>query len=167
MEFYEVLRHRRSIRGYKPDPVPAEALKRILTAAQLAPTACNLQPFKFLVVTDPAVRQTICECYPQPWLAAAPVIVVALGNREKAWKRFDRSSAHPLDVAIAFEHLVLAAAAEGLGTCWICAFDAATLHRKLKLADEWDVVALTPLGTPAATPAPQKRKNLAELVETI
>ena len=164
MDFYDVIRRRRSIRGYQSKPLPTDVLDRLFEAIRLAPSACNLQPFRFLFLSAPEPRQAVCECYTQPWLAQAPVIVVALGNVNQAWKRLNGTSAHTLDVAIAMEHLVLAAAAEGLGTCWVCAFDQEKLQRKLGLGPEWEAVALTPLGYPAAEPRPLKRKPLEEIV---
>ena len=164
MEFYEVLKARRSIRGFKPDPIPEAVLARVLEAVRIAPSACNLQPWKFLLVQSPAQRELVGSCYTRgEWLRQAPLIVVALGNRSQAWKRVDGTSAHVIDVSIALEHLILAATAEGLGTCWICAFDQALLHTKLGLAPEWDVVAMTPVGYPKAEPRPFVRKELADL----
>lgn len=167
MELYDAIRTRRSIRGYTPDPIPAEALERILEAADLAPTACNVQPFKLLLVESPEKRAAVCRCYTAPWLAEAPLIVVALGNRNTAWKRLDGNSAHVIDTSIVMEHVVLAATAEGLGTCWICAFEQGKLHRELGLDAEWDVVALTPLGVPKDTPGAQTRKGVEAVVERI
>jgi nitroreductase len=167
MEFYDVVRCRRSIRAYEPEPLAEDALTRIIEAVNLAPTACNLQPFRFLLVAAPQTRAAIAACYPQPWLAQAPMIVVALGNADAAWKRLNGSSSHTLDVAIAMEHLVLAAAAEGLGTCWVCAFDQERMRRALGLEPQWEVVAITPLGKPAETPGKQQRKPIAEIVERI
>ncbi len=164
MDFYDVVTARRSVRGYRPDPIPAEKLARIEEAIQLAPTACNLQPFRFLFLKSSHAKQPVCACYTQPWFAEAPVVVVALGNRETAWKRFDGTSAHTIDVAIAMEHLVLAATAEGLGTCWVCAFDQKKLTRKLDLAPEWEPVALTPLGYPAVAPEAKPRKPITEII---
>lgn len=164
MDFYDVITTRRSIRGYEEREVEEKKLARIMEAVRQAPTACNLQPFRFLFVTDPARRQLIAGCYPQPWLLEAPITVVALGNREKAWKRRDGSSAHVIDVSIAMEHLVLAAAAEGLGTCWICAFDQSEMHSKMGIGKEWDVVAITPLGYGTDKPeGPARRKSTSEL----
>ncbi len=167
MAFYEVLEKRRSIRAYRPDPVPEEMLERIARAVQLAPTACNIQPFRFLWVESETAKQAVYDCYKAEWLRNAPLIAVALGNREQAWKRLDGASAHTLDVAIAFEHLVLAAAAEGLGTCWICAFDQQRLHRNLELGPEWEAVAFTPLGFPAESPEPRSRKPLDTLFQRL
>lgn len=167
MEFYDVLRQRRSIRAYNADGIPEAALERIFDAVGLAPSACNNQPTRFLFVSDPEVRGRLCECYPRDWLATAPMLVVALGNRDKAWRRFNGQSSHAIDVAIALEHLVLAAAAEGLGTCWICAFDQEQARQLLCLPDCWEVVAMTPLGWPADEPPPQTRRPFNEIIERL
>jgi nitroreductase len=135
MDFYKALQRRRSVRGYAPDPVAEEALGRLFEAISLAPSACNNQPVRFLFVSNRETKQRICDCYPRPWLGQAPMIVVALGHRETAWRRFNGTSAHVIDTAIAMEHLVLAAAAEGLGTCWVCAFDQEALRQALRLPD--------------------------------
>lgn len=165
MEFYDAIYARRSVRAYHADLIPEDALTRILEATRRAPSACNLQPWRFLVLKSPASRATACECYPGgAWLKNAPVIVVALGSPAQAWKRLSGASAHTIDVSIAMEHLVLAATAEGLGTCWICAFDQGLLHRKFRLAPEWEVIAMTPLGYPNDEPRPCQRKNLDEIV---
>ena len=168
MDFHDTLRLRRSVRGYQPTPIPPTALERIYDAVRLAPSACNLQPFKFLLVQSPEKKAAVCACYKRgTWLAAAPLIVVALGNREAAWKRLDGTSAHVIDTAIACEHLVLAAAAEGLATCWICAFDQEAMHRTLGLEPEWEVVAMTPVGYPNDEPRPFTRKPVSELFQTV
>jgi nitroreductase len=167
MEFYETLRQRRSIRAYATDPVSEATLERLFEAVSLAPSACNNQPIRFLFVTQREAKRRLCECYPRPWLANAPVLVVALGNRETAWRRFNGQSVQAIDVAIAMEHLVLAATAEGLGTCWICAFDQDAARLALRLPDCWEVVAMTPLGRPAGDPAPQTRKPLNEIIERL
>lgn len=167
MEFYEVVKKRRSVRSYSSRPVEQDKLARIFEAVRQAPTACNRQPFRFLVVSDPAKKSIIESAYPQPWLKDAPCVVVVLGNRDKAWKRRDGTSAHVIDVSIAMEHLVLAATAEGLATCWICAFEQTELHRKMGIGNEWDVVALTPLGYGTETPEAPPRKTIDELFAII
>ena len=165
MDFYEVIQKRRSIRGFTSDPIPEAALGRMLEAVRLAPSTCNLQPVKFLLVRSPEQRELVCSCYTRgTWLRQAPLIVVALGNRDQAWKRVDGSSAHVIDATIAMEHLVLAATAEGLATCWICAFDQALLHQKLGLTPEWETVAMTPVGWPQGEPRPFARRERCELV---
>ena len=144
MDLYEAIQTRLSVRRYLPAPVEPDKLSRMWEAVRLAPSACNLQPWRFLVLQSPEARLRTRGVVPD-WAYAAPVLVVALGNTRQAWHR-DGESIHSVDVAIAVEHLILAAAAEGLGTCWICAFDRLALRRNLALEPEWDPVAIIPVG---------------------
>jgi len=171
MEFYETIRTRRSCRGYLPDkPVSAESLGRIAEAIDLAPSACNKQPLKFLFVRNPEVRKKIGKVYQPAWLMEAPVIAVVLGCDAEAWHRPEGDSIVPVDAAIAMEHFVLAATAEGLGTCWICAFRRDEMDRALGLekGSPWHSVAISPLGY--AKPdsiGPFRRKSVQEMVQVI
>ena len=122
MDFYEALNKRRSIRGYKPDAVPEDAIRRIGEAVRTAPTACNRQPCQILLVRNPEKRAALAKVYPQKWLAQAPIIAVLVGCESEAWKRLEGNTIIDVDAAIVMEHFMLAATAEGLGTCWICAF---------------------------------------------
>jgi nitroreductase len=165
MNLYETIRSRRSVRNYKSTPIKPETLGRIWEAVRWAPSACNLQPWRFLIVKANEGRDALRPIFHQ-WVFTAPLIVVALGNRQTAWQR-DGESVHAIDVAIAFEHLVLAAAAEGLGTCWICAFNRRALSYALNLDPEWDPVAVTPIGYPNDPSPPTTRKELAEILTEI
>lgn len=165
MNFYDVVAARRSVRNYRSTPVALDKLSRILDAVRLAPSACNLQPWKFLVVKSDVMRARISRVL-QPWVMTAPLIIVALGNRKTGWRR-DGQSYHEVDVAIAFEHLVLAAAAEGLGTCWICAFDRQAMRLALNLDEDWDTVAVTPLGLPDDPNPRTLRKPLADIAREV
>lgn len=165
MEFYEVLKTRRSIRSYKPDAVPENALRNIAEAVNLAPTACNKQPFKLLLVRDPEMRKTICSNCRFEFLAEAPVIAVMMTNESASWTRYEGNPAADIDASIAMEHLVLAAAAEGLGTCWICAFSRPQMDEALKIQAPWSAFALSPIGYAAGAPRPFTRKALSEVVE--
>ncbi len=162
MDFYEVVKNRRSIRNFKPAPIPPAVLGRVWAAVQLAPSACNLQPWRFLLVNSPQMRARLKGIL-SDWVFTAPLIVAALGNRWHAWKR-DGESIHPIDVAIATEHLVLAATAEGLGACWICAFDRNAVQAALGFGSEWEAVAMIPLGYPDDPTPPNPRKPLAEII---
>jgi nitroreductase len=165
MNLYEVIQTRRSVRQYKATPVPQATLDRIWEAARLAPSACNFQPWRFLLVQSPEARGCVQEVLPE-WTQTAPLLVVALGSPAAAWKR-DGQSVHEIDVAIAMEHLMLAATAEGLGTCWICAFNRKRLAHALKLPKDWEPVAVTPLGYPDDSSPRTSRKPLAEIVQEI
>jgi nitroreductase len=166
MEFNEVLFRRRSIRGYKADPIPAEVLERVLDSLRVCPSAANQQPRHFVVVKDPAVRRRLREAYDREWLSQAPVIVAGCVDPSKAWKRHDGFNAAEIDLAIAFDHLTLAAANEGLGTCWICNFDEPLAKEILRIPSGIRLVAMTPLGYPDPSVAlrPFTRKALNEIV---
>ena len=167
MEFYEVLKTRRSIRAYKPDAVSDQQLQKLAEAVNLAPTACNKQPFKLLLVRNPEIRKTICSNCRFEFLAQAPVIAVMLTNEPESWTRFEGNPAADIDASIAMEHLVLAAAAEGLGTCWICAFSRPQLNAALKITPPWSVFALSPIGLANGEPRPFTRKPVSEVVEIV
>ncbi len=167
MEFYEVINQRRSIRGYKPDPVPEASLERIGKAVSLAPSACNIQPWSFRIVTNPKLLKAICKCYPAEWLAEAPAIAIALGNIDDCWKRSEGTPIIDIDIGIAMEHLVLAATAEGLGTCWICAYDSKKMNKALNIIHPWSVYALSPLGYPNTEPRELTRKPIEEVFRVL
>ena len=154
MDFYQVIRSRRSIRAYKPDPVESDKLDRILEAGRLAPSACNLQPWAFVLISDPAIRKDFKKVYKQTWLCQAPVILVICADTKKAWKRWDGQEYWQVDCAIAMQNMISAAAAEGLGACWIAAFDESACVKLLNLPPGIRPVAITPIGYPAETKAP-------------
>ena len=106
----------------------------ISRAVQLAPTACNRQPFRLFLFRDPAMRAAICAKVPFPWLSEAPVIAVLAGDASSAWERPDGGSIVDVDASIVMEHFVLAATAEGLGTCWICCYDRAQVDAAAGIA---------------------------------
>jgi nitroreductase len=167
MEFYEVISKRRSIRAYKKDPVDDSKLGRILNAARLAPTAANKQPFSLIVVKDEETKLKLKDAYSQEWFFTAPVIVCACALPDDAWKRNDGKGYVDVDVAIAMDHLILAASAEGLGTCWIAAFKPEVVREVLNIPDNMEPLFLTPLGYPETIPEPTFRKPLEEIVREI
>lgn len=167
MDFYDVIKNRRSIRSYKSDPVPQEALQRIAEAVYFAPSACNMKPWKIKLVTDPELRAKIAANYTQPWLAEAPAIAVIMGNDKQCWQRFEGDPIVQVDVGIAMEHLVLAATAEGLATCWICAYEIEKMNATLDVKDSWNVLAISPLGYSDATPKDVPHKDINKIFEII
>jgi len=161
MDFLDLCRMRRSIRSYKPDPIPEEKLEYVLEAGRLAPSWKNNQCWRFVVVTDEGKRRAISG---REWHAEAPVIIVGCAYPELSGSKFDQQY-YMLDMGIAMEHMVLAAAEQGLGTCWIGGqFDEPTVKRTLGIPDGVRVVALIPLGYPAETPGPKDRKPMGEIV---
>ncbi|MGA7740851.1 MAG: nitroreductase family protein [Polyangia bacterium] len=164
MDFQELIRIRRSIRAYRPTEVPEDVLHRVLDAGRVAPTACNIQPFQLVVVTDPEVRAKLKAAYRHDWFWKAPTIVAGCVEPAKAWVRGDGFNSAEVDIAIVMDHIILAATEEGLGTCWVCAFDEPRAKEILGVPEGVRIVAMTPLGYPAAEPAPCVRKPLRELV---
>jgi len=157
MDIFEAIANRRSIRAYKNEPVPAESLEKVLEAARLAPTAANRQEFKFIVVTDEATRKALVPaCNNQAFVGQAGVVIVACATNPE--RRF-----HAVDVAIAVDHMTLAAHALGLGTCWIGAFSEEKVKELLGIPEEVKVVILLPVGIPAKEGVMRPRKPKEEL----
>lgn len=162
LEFLGLVKKRRSIRKYKPDPIPKEKLDYVLEATRMAPSWGNRQCWRFVVVADPAKRKAIAA---RDWIAGAPAIVVGCADPNMSGNRFDQPY-YMLDVGIAMEHLILAAAEVGLGTCWIGdQFDEDTVKQVLDIPQGIRVVALTPLGYPDEAPAAKDRKGIGEIVK--
>jgi len=166
MEVLEAIKTRRSIRRYKSRPVPEEILKEILSAARLAPSGNNAQPWKFIIVTDEELKLKLVQaCKNQKFIAEAPIVIVGCGFPDDAYATIGGyMNGCYLDVAIAMDHLILAATSAGLGTCWIGAFKEEKVKEVLSIPPDAKVVALTPLGYPEEIPQKLSRKDLAELV---
>jgi nitroreductase len=173
MGFYNTVRTRRSVRNYKPDPISQDSLNGVLEAVRVAPSGSNRQPWRFIVVKDKAVKEKLAEaCHEQLWIAEAPVVVVACGrtlNYDRGEYMGDLSML--VDVAIAFTHMILAARAEGLGTCWLGSFSNEEVKKLLGVPEQdWNVVAVSPLGYPKdgekAFTESKDRKPLSEIVST-
>jgi nitroreductase len=164
MDFRELISVRRSVRAYRPDCVEPEKLARVLEAARLAPTACNLQPFRILVLSTRGREKDLRRVYDKAWFVSAPLVVCACGLPDENWVRRDGKNYNDVDVTIAMDHLILAATNEGLGTCWVAAFDPRAAREVLELPADVEPVAWTPLGYAAESPAMAERKPLSELV---
>jgi nitroreductase len=162
MNVIEAIETRRSVRRYKPQPVPDEHLKKILEAARLAPSAGNRQPWRFVVVRDPELRKRLgVAARNQTWISDAGVIVAALGVDPKNPEVYERWAER--DVMTAVEHLVLAAWELGYGTCWIGAFNEGQVKKLLGIPAKMNVICLLPIGVPDQKPDPRGRKAFDEL----
>jgi nitroreductase len=164
MNFQELINKRYSVRAYRTDPVEDEKLTQVLNAARLAPTAHNYQPFQFIVIRTAGREAEMKRIYSREWFSQAPIVICACSLPGQAWVRVDNKNYHEVDVAIAMDHLILAATDLGLGTCWIAAFDAAAAKEVLQLPDGAVPLLFTPLGYPADQPKEKKRKSLADLI---
>ena len=165
MEYSELITERYSVRAYRSDPVEDAKLQTVLEAARLAPTAANRQPFQLIVLHTAGRKEEIGKIYRRPWFVQAPLVIAVCTISSQAWVReSDRFNAHLIDAAIVADHLILAAANLGLGTCWIAAFNVEAAHSVLQLPEKVEPVIFTPLGYPADQPGPKIRKHLDELV---
>lgn len=164
MDVLEAIAERYSVRSYKPGPVEPEKLALILEAVRLAPTAANRQAFQLVVVKTGGRQEELKPIYPRDWFVQAPLILGVCAIPDKSWVRRDGKNYSDVDAAIVMDHIVLAAASLGLGTCWIGAHNVATAREVLKLDESLEPVAFTPLGYAADSAPPKSRKTLEELV---
>ena len=125
------------MRGYKRDPVDDETLQRVLEAAREAPTAANRQPFRLMVVHTRGNEEQLARIYDRRWFVQAPLVIGVVAVPGEAWRRSDGKPYDEVDATIAMDHLVLAAASLGLGTCWVAAFDPRRLARCSACPTTW------------------------------
>lgn len=162
MDFYQIAFTRRSIRSFKSDSIPKDVILRILNAARFAPSGSNRQPTRLILINNIKTKEALIPlCANQQFITEAPLIVVAVGKNIN----FNRGNymgemSMLMDAAIAMDHLILAARYEGLGSCWIGAFDNKAIKDLLNIPYEWNVVALAPIGYP-------KKESFRETAERI
>jgi nitroreductase len=164
MDFFDCIAARRSVRAYDSRPVEEEKLEKLLRAALAAPTACNLQPFRIVVARSAGRERELKRIYGQSWFASAPLAILVCALPGEAWSRRDGKNYSDVDASIVMDHIVLAATALGLGTCWVGAFDPAAAREILGLEPGWEPLAFTPLGYAAESPEARPRKGIDELV---
>jgi nitroreductase len=168
MDFWQVIESRRSIRRFDPAAdVPPEMVERLLSAAILAENAGNRQPWHFYVVRDPEMRQgLVAAAHGQGFISQAPVAIVVCADAEQSAGRYGQRGRELYclqDTAAAVDHILLAAVALGLGSCWVGAFDEGEAARVLDLPDHHRPVAILPIGKPAEAPARRPRQPLKEV----
>jgi nitroreductase len=142
MDVFDAIKIRKSVRVYDSKPVPYELLLKIAEVARLAPSASNIQPWNFIFVTDKDKREKLSEGRYAGFLADSPVVIVGCGDQKASPKWYT------VDVTIALEHIVLAAASEGLGTCWVGSFNEDNVKQLLRIPEDYKVVALLAMGYP-------------------
>ena len=163
MEFFDLIKKRYSVRAYKSTAVEEDTLRKLLEAANLAPTAANRQPFRFIVIHTEGKEAELQRIYPRDWFTQAPLVICVCQVLSESWVRRDGKNYGEVDATIAMDHFILAAADLGLGTCRIAAFDRAAAKQILKLPDDVEPIAFTPVGYPADELRPKKRKPLSEI----
>jgi nitroreductase len=164
MEFFDVIFKRRSIRAYEKKPVEDEKLHQVLKAARRAPSANNMQEWKFVVVRDKLkIEKLTYACKQQSFVNEAPVIIVACAVKSDYIMTCGQY-AYTIDLSIAMTHMMLAATALDLGTCWLGAFFEDKVKKILKIPDDIRVVGILTLGYPRFQPQETNRKQLGEIV---
>jgi len=164
MDFYDVIRTRRSVRSFQDKPVPHDVLARVLEAARIAPSGNNRQPWRFVVVKDEKRRKQIAQaCYDQSFIAQAPVVIVCCGRQYPNGYEPWRDECYLADTVIAIDHLILAARNEGLGSCWIGAVHDDQVAKIIGAPDDVDVLMVVPIGYPAGETAFNEKCSRAPL----
>ena len=166
MEVLEAIKLGRSASRYKPDPVPEQKVQTVVNAARLANSAENLQPWKFIVVSDEDTkRKLVGMTTNSKHIPDAPVLLVACARLDEAVAMVGGyMNSYPVDLGMAIAQLTLAATSEGLGTSWVFAFNEEKVRALLRLPQDARVVGLTPLGVPEAHEPPSGRKHLSEIL---
>lgn len=169
MSVLELAQARYSVRSYKSEQVPEEALQYILDCTRLAPSAVNKQPWHFYVCRTEDALAKVRQCYDREWFTTAPLVIICCINHDEEWVR--KSDGHPhgiVDISIAAEHICLAATECGLGSCWVCNFDAALCHQLFNLPESQEPAVLIPLGIPVTDDIPEKtRKPMGDIVTNL
>jgi nitroreductase len=172
MDLIETIRTYRPCRQFQPRPVPAEKLRAILSAARLAPSQNNLQPWRFVVVQDDERKRLLAQaCVRGKMVAEAPIVIVAFSVEEDIPVTIGGYiSAYPLDVAVAINHLQLAATSEGLGTAWLVDFHEDKVRSVLHVPEGIHPIAIIPVGFAVETnggthpPTVEGRKSPDEII---
>lgn len=169
-DFLKLCQTRYSVRKYTDEAVSDEDLSYVLECVRIAPSGVNFQPWKFVVVKSEEARKKLQQCYDRDWFNTAPLYIIAYKDTSKEWiRKYDDKHIGDIDVAIAVEHLCLAATEKGLGTCWVCNFNPSLLAELFPQPEEFVPVALIPIGhiAPDCQKRVQGRKAMDEIVETI
>ena len=168
-----LMRHRASCRNYLEKDVDDAKIGKCLEAARLAPSACNKQPWRFKIIKDSALRQQICSDallpgIPMPWLSSAPVIAVLCADTNivthKLAPMLSKVKYHLIDIGIAGEHFVLAAEAQGLGTCWIGWFIEKKVRKIAEIPRNMQILSLISIGYPAEEPEQPPKMDIEEII---
>lgn len=163
MKVFEAIKNRFSCRKYTDRPIEKEKLEQILEAARLAPSANNSQDWKLVVVQNSMLRKKLAKTTGQSFIGSAPVIIVAVNLKpEDISANGIRTST--IDLAIAVDHVTLAATELGLASCWIGSFDQDETKKVLQIPDQYKILALLPVGYAADFPGPKNRKAFAEII---
>ena len=163
MSFLDLVKQRYSCRSYQEKSVEQEKLDYVMECVRFAPSAVNKQPWMFRVVKNDAEKENLRECYSRDWFNTAPMYIICSILHDEEWVRKYGKHHGDIDIAIAVEHLCLAATEQGLATCWVCNFDAEKCKQLFTFAENEEPAVLIPIGYPADSPKEKSRKPLNEI----
>ncbi len=168
--FLQLAQERRSVRSYTQEAVGEEDLAYIMECARIAPSAVNFQPWHFYVVRTPEMQERLRQTYSKEWFNTAPLYILGCIRHDLSWhRRLDQKDHGDIDIAIATEHICLAAAERGLGTCWVCNFDAQLCHSLLSLPENEEAAVIIPIGHPNSEEEVKRtgRKAMEDILSVI
>jgi len=168
LDVFQCIENRRSVRSFKDIPIPERDLTKILKAGIMAPSAGNVQPWEFIVITKKDLKAKLAEAaLGQYWMVEAGVIITVCANEEESATYYGARGKTLYciqDTAAAIENILLAATALGYGSCWVGAFDEVEVRRTLNIPRGVRPVAIIPIGIPAEMPEARSRKDLRQVV---
>ena len=167
MDLFQVIESRYSVRSYQGKDVDKDSISKILRVAAQAPTAANRQAFKIFVISTKGKEELLLRIYKKNWFIEAPYIILICKVLGESWVRWDGKDYGDVDCGIAMEHIILAATAEGLATCWIGAFNVEDAKKLLKLDENLEPIAFTPIGYEKEATIKRPHKEISELVTYI
>jgi nitroreductase len=164
----EAVKGRRSIRAFKNQDIPAEIVEKLIDAAQWAPSAGNIQPWKFIIVRKPEIKRKLVEAaLSQIFIEEAPIVIVVCANEERSSQGYGvrgKTLYCIQDTAAAIQNIHLTAYSLGLGTCWVGAFRDEEARKILKIPRGIRPVAIIPVGYPAEVPTARSRRPISQIV---
>jgi len=169
MDFYNVIENRLSYKKFKNERIDRDSLHRMINSAMNSPSYKNNTSYKIIIVEDSNIKNSLSNCIRNSTsemseaVKDTPVTCVVIGKPENSGS-MNGKDFYIMDGAIAMEHLVLSAAAEGYGTCWVTEFDENEIKRMLNIPSDYRVIALTPIGKPDETRNPHAKKDVREYV---
>ena len=165
MNFLELVKIRYSCRAYQSLDVEKEKLDYILECVRFAPSAVNKQPWRFHIVNGEDEKAKLQQCYNRDWFKTAPLYIVASILHDEEWVRADGKHHGDIDIAIAVEHLCLAATEQGLATCWVCNFDSVMCKELFALPENEEPSVIIPLGYAADEAKQKNRKGIDDIMK--
>ncbi len=167
MEFEKLISERYSVRNFKEEHLPQEVIDKILEAGHKAPTGCNYQPQRILVLNSDESINKLRSCTKCHF--GAPTAMLICHNKNESWKRrYDGAQSSPVDAAIVTTHMMLAAHNIGVGSCWVMHFDPFAMRESFNIPEDFEPTALLVLGYPSADAKPldmhYKKRPMDEVV---